>query len=85
MQGVEMVELPPISERTAEVLKDILDMWLDGTEAATNDVVMDRTHESVEEMLEAFDGMTELHADVRSLREALREGLHRSPVRKEPA
>lgn len=50
-----------LSQEEATYMIDILDWWLDGFEAATNDVIKDPTFEEPEHMLDALDGMVVNH------------------------
>ena len=63
-----------LSQRQAEYLRDILDMWIEGSEAATADVETD-SHDTLEQMLQALDGMHWQFADAVDLRMKLTEAL----------
>jgi hypothetical protein len=69
-RGATLVTLE-LSERQAEILKDVLDLWIEGYEAATNDVINDRSLDSAEEMLEAVDGIRAQFIDAVDIRQHL--------------
>lgn len=46
-----------LDEDEARYLSDVLDIWLDGYEAATVDVQNDRSLDDPEDMLRAIEGM----------------------------
>ena len=65
-----MVKLE-LTERGAEMLKDVIDFWTEDFEAATQDVEHDRTHRSVDELLENMAGMHMQFAEISKIRNDL--------------
>jgi hypothetical protein len=60
-----------LSERQAEVLKNMLDSWLDGYEEATNEVMQDPSLTGPTEMLDAMDSIRQEFKDVVDIRQQL--------------
>lgn len=60
-----------LSDEQADAVGDILDMWLEEYDDATNDVWKDRSHDTPEEMLEAMDGMREIFNLVTSAKQMM--------------
>jgi hypothetical protein len=66
----QMVHLE-LTEVQASYVGEILDMWIEGHEEATNDVITDRSIDSPEELLMAVDGMHEQFKAASEIRELL--------------
>jgi hypothetical protein len=62
-----------IDDVEAEMLKDILDCWLDGYGEATTDVEQDPMWQEPEQMLEAVTSIGDDHDIVAKLRGKVRE------------
>jgi hypothetical protein len=63
-----------------ENLKDIVDCWIDGHTDATQQVDEDRSFETVEEYLEAADGIREQLRDAVEIRQQLWMAIRGSHV-----
>lgn len=62
---------PELSDDQVEFLCDLCDMWLDGYDEATADVVRDRTFDTPEEMLYAVSQMHKGFDTVTTVKEKL--------------
>lgn len=69
-----------LSERQAENLKDIVDVWIAGHEEATDQVIGDRSHDTPEDMLEAVDGIRAQHRDAVDIRQQLWMSIRQGAV-----
>lgn len=66
-----------LTDKEADLLVDVLAWWLDDYNEATNDVLNDRTHLTVEDYLEAVSGMHETFALATNIKQALDRQLVR--------
>ena len=64
-----------LTDLDIEILKDILDAWLDGYSPATEQVQDDRSFDEPEEMLEAVGGMIDMHDSIVNIRTMLHATL----------
>ena len=69
-----------LTEQEADLVSYILQWWTDDYNAATNDVINDRTLETPEQLLEAVSGMHETFAVTQSIMEKLNDGRAPSAV-----
>jgi hypothetical protein len=64
-----------LNEAKRELLRDVINWWLEDMEAATQETEKDKIHTSVDEMLESISG---LHNQVMLLNE-IKEDLNGEP------
>lgn len=64
-----------LTERQADVALQMFCSWMEGTEAATRDVIADRSLDSPDQLLEVVNGMHNMYADVSDMANQLRRQL----------
>lgn len=64
-----------LTEFQAEILGDMLDLWIEGTDAATSEAVTDRTICSPEVLLQTVSSFYKMYDDAVTLKELLRGKL----------
>jgi hypothetical protein len=67
-----------LTREEAAYLRDIVDWWLEGYEAATNDVINDRSLDNPEDLLSAVSGMYEHHDLAAKIKTRIRTVLERT-------
>lgn len=59
----------------AEVISDILDLWIEGCDQTTNDIIADRTLPTADWLLKAVDTNNRMKADATELKNYLRKEI----------
>lgn len=74
-----------LSEREAEYLKDIIDIWMEGCRDADTDIQNDRAIDNVDDFIILIQEIKVIHMDAYNIREKLRRALDGSSSSLQPS